>query len=56
MTVLAGSRLQLAFEQALQTPQALRVAEDGFERLCFAKQHAGSAGCKGAKCHVRHLK
>ena len=52
MAVFAGGWLQLAFEQALQMAQALRMAKDGFQRLGFAKQHAGRAGCKRAKCHV----
>ena len=52
MTVLTCGRLQLAFKQALQMAQALGMAKDGFQRLGFAKQHAGSAGCERAKCHV----
>ena len=47
-----GGRLQLAFQQALQMAQALRLAEDSFQRFGFAEQRAGGAGCERAKCHV----
>jgi hypothetical protein len=49
--MLAGGRLQLAFQQALQMSEALGMAENGFERLGFAKQNGGRSGCKRAKCH-----
>jgi hypothetical protein len=51
MAMLAGGRLQLAFQQALQMSEALGMAENGFERLGFAKQNGGCSGCKRAKCH-----
>ena len=52
MAMFTGGGLQLGFYKALQMAQALRMAEDGFQRLGFAEQRAGSAGCKWAKCHV----
>lgn len=42
--MFACGRLQLGFEQALQTAQALGMAKDGFQRLGIAKQHGGSTG------------
>ena len=51
MTMLAGGRLQLAFQQPLQMSKALSVAENGLERFGFAKQDGGCSGRKRAKCH-----
>ncbi|MCY1313246.1 hypothetical protein D9M70_637490 [compost metagenome] len=51
MAVFAGSRLQLAVEQLLQLRQALGLAEQGFERPCFAQQNCWGACRQGAKSH-----
>ena len=51
VAMLASGGLQLAFQQALQMTQALSVAENGFERLGFAKENGGCSGRKRAKCH-----
>jgi len=34
--MFARSRLQLAFQQTLQTLESQRLTEQGSERLCFA--------------------
>jgi hypothetical protein len=51
-----GRPVAAGFQQALQMSQALGMAENGFERLGFAKQNGGRSGCERAKCHDRHLK
>ncbi|MOA21890.1 hypothetical protein D3C78_1424080 [compost metagenome] len=53
MAMFTGGGLQLAFEQTLQMPQSLGMAEDGFERLGFAQENGGCSGRKRAKCHDR---
>lgn len=51
MAVLARSGLQLLFNQMLQAIEPSCLAEQGFQRLCFAQQRSGRSGWRGAQRH-----
>lgn len=53
MAVFAGRRLQLAFQQALQVIEALRLIEQRFQGLRLAHQCGGGPGRQGTKRHGR---
>ena len=47
MAVLAGSRLQLAFQQALQMRQAFGLVQQQAQRAVLAQQGGGRLGGEG---------